>query len=131
VADDPAFPFDGKGVTEAAQVAGRWMATLDAGDASGSRKDMSESFAAQVDSRNGHWERFVAERAASRRNAPRRELYRLQTRNAGTMLPGGRGVMVMYDVNYAGAPRTVEQVALAQERGRWRVWTFASRPFMK
>ncbi len=131
VVDDPDFPFDGKGLAEAAQVAGRWMAALDRGDASALRQEMSESYASELESTKAHFERFVAERAVSKRDATHRELYRVQMRNGGRVLPGGRGILLLYDADAGRFGRSLEQVALAQEKGRWRVSTFLSQSFRK
>lgn len=80
--------------------------------------------------RNTSFERFVAARAGAGGSASHRELYRMQTQG-NAALPGGRGVLVLFEANAGTFGHSLEQVGLAQERGRWRVWTFQSTPFKR
>ena len=92
---------------------------------------MSESFASEVQGTRAEFERFVARRATSGRAASVRELYRLQTRSGGRALPGGRGVLMQFEADGGAFGRSLEQLGLAHEKGRWRVWTFQSNSLKK
>ncbi len=128
--DDPAYPFDPAALAAAAHVAEQWMAALDAGNAGALLAKMSDHYAAEVSANGARFERFVASRAGPNSSAAHRELYRMQAQ-ANPSLPGGRGVLVMFDVQAGSFGHALEQVGLAQERGQWRVWNFVSQSFKK
>jgi hypothetical protein len=124
VVDDPSFPFDREALDDGAQVAGRWLAATDSGDASRLRAEMSEGFASNVESKRADWERQVAERGRFKLNGQRRELYRLQTTNRNPSRPGSN-VWVVVAVDVVGVGNGVEKVRLERESGRWRVGSYA------
>jgi hypothetical protein len=129
VTDDPRFPFDANGLVEAGREADIWMTALGSGDTGRLLTEMSEGYATAVASAKGDFERFVRRRKVSGANARHRELYRLQTRNGGRALPGGRGILVLFDSDAGLFGRSLEQVGLVPEKGRWRVCSFLSNSF--
>jgi len=120
VIDQPGFPFDRRGLEEAAKVVDRWLTATDAGDGRHLREEMSRDLASDVESKKAGWERSLPGRAHLKANSPRRELYRIQIRE-GEPSPKGTRLYFVYSVDVAGLGPAVEKVKLVKEADRWRV----------
>jgi hypothetical protein len=122
VMDDPDFPLDSAGLSEAAATAARWVSAADAGAALRLINEMTTTAASNA-RQDPEWHRLVSARAALTARGQRRELYRLLSW-ATEPSPRSSFISVAYDADFVSTGSVIEKVTLLKEEGRWRVSSY-------
>jgi hypothetical protein len=119
--EDPAFPFDRARIDAAARAAASWMKLLDEGSGDTVLASTSRAFRTQIGGSIDRWHALIAKRNTGCAVGERLELNRMQTRMGADPMTADGVVLVHYELGRAKGGRCIEQVALVNENGAWRL----------